>query len=182
MGINSNHDLFNTLSKTEQARILNAIAIMNSNDDNGKYGKLFELWTATETTSRKKQVARQNKVDLYIKIDGKRYTCECATNGHKFYDKDINKTDFVIYFLNVCNSTTKNKRVMIEPRIIPSQDFWHTILTYNLYKETSKNGASYGKNIQPSSRYLWEYLKEQPIYKENGISFIEWLEYIKSFI
>ena len=145
----------------EQIRQENIKKILARPKDDGKKGKAFELENARKG-SKKVYVAKAGEADgsAKFRINGKiKYVkTEFKTNGGRV--EDIAKAEFCVYRLDICNSSTSNKRRYVESVIIPSKVFLDFLYTNNLVKAINKHGKLDGYGIQASSKKLYLALLE----------------------
>lgn len=119
--------------------------------------------------SNKMTVARQDKVDCYFYLNGKRTACERKTNGGR-----VNgiKERFVAYSITLHNSTGSK---VISPRIIRTDIFLAKLEEFNAIKAIRHNGEIDGYGVQVSNRKLWAWLEEQVEFHR------EWNYYTEDF-
>lgn len=146
-----------------------------SNLDDGKFGKWFELYVVREL-SHKTRVSKQNEVDYFMNIDGKRVAVEVKTNGgrieslYKLNEKQRTKT-LVIYTLRHTvpvrvrkDGTIAGGEVrMIEPIICTVEYFLNALESVNAIKVIGHNDSDRERAIQKDSKKLYNLLKEYPI-------------------
>ena len=137
--------------------------LKNANDD-GRFGRAFELECA-RVKSTKTKIGEQNQKDVSIKflIDGKiRYiSAECKTNGGRvdgyFNGSVIGK--FTIYRLEfVQKLKTEDEYRYIPPVIIPNDLFIALLQDTKAIKAINRNGELDGYGIQVSSKKLYNRL------------------------
>lgn len=130
--------------------------LKNNIADDGRFGKIFEIENARKG-SRKTTVASVNEKDgtAKFKINGKIHyiSVEFKTNGGRV--EDIEKSPYVVYRLDICNSSTSGIRRYISPVIIPSTVFMDFLRENKLIKAVNKGGKLDGYGIQASSKKLY---------------------------
>lgn len=145
----------------EQVRQENINKILARPNDDGKKGKAFELENARRG-SKKIYVAKAGEADgcAKFRINGKiKYVkVEFKTNGGRV--EDIAKSEFCVYRLDICNSSTSNIRRYVDPVIIPSKVFLDYLYANNLVKAINRNGMLDGYGIQASSKKLYLALQD----------------------
>jgi hypothetical protein len=147
-----------TAQRARKAKALQHLA--NAEKDNGAYGKVVEILSKSHG-SHARNYAKQGKADAFIKVEngGKvsRYAVEVKTNGGRIGALLNGKAPrFVVYSLDLCNSTTKGKRRVITPKLIPTTLFLDKLREFNAIKQT--NGANDEPAIQSSSKKLFDWL------------------------
>lgn len=144
------------MSKYEEIRKEKINKILASKTDDGRKGKAFELENARKR-SKKIDVAGVNENDGTAKflINGKvKYIpVEFKTNGGRI--DNILEKKYVVYRLDLCNSTTSNIRRYVDPVIIPSKIFVDFLYSINAVKVINKNGVFDGYGIQANSKKLY---------------------------
>jgi hypothetical protein len=141
-------------------------AIRPVNTDCGGYGKVAEILSKSNG-SNARNYAKQGKADCFVWIEdenGKRhrYTAECKTNGGRIEALMTPKAPkFVVYSMDLCNSTTKGKRRVVEPRVIRTELFLAKLAEFKAIKETK--GKHNELAIQPSKKAFYEWLLDYPV-------------------
>lgn len=140
----------------EQVRQENINKILARPNDDGKRGKAFELENARKG-SKKTYVAKPGEADgsAKFRINGKiKYIkAEFKTNGGRV--EDIAKSEFCVYRLDICNSSTSGVRRYVPAVIIPSKIFLDFLYANNLVKAINRHGELDGYGIQASSKKLY---------------------------
>lgn len=144
------------MKKIYEIRQENINRILSNKKDDGRRGKAFEI-EITRKGSKKITVSGINENDNTAKfmINGEiQYIpVEVKTNGGRI-DNILDKK-YVVYRLDLCNSTTSNKRRHVEPVIIPSQIFVDFLYSINAVKVINKKGVFDGYGIQANSKKLY---------------------------
>lgn len=146
-----------------EERISTAWKILDNDNDDGKFGRIFELFNAT-ANSRKTHVSTAGETDNYIKWKGENKTvnrpAESKTNGGRIGEMikrlESGKDTFLIYSMDICNSSTSGIRREIAPIICLFSVFYKCLLDCNAIKRT--NGKQDEFAIQVSSKKLFERL------------------------
>jgi hypothetical protein len=155
-----------TATTAQKARKAKALAHLENRNDDGRYGKVAEI-LAKSNGSNARNYAKQGKADCFVWIedeDGKRhrYTAECKTNGGRISSlRGKNAPRFVVYSMDLCNSTTKGKRRVVEPRVIRTELFLAKLAEFKAIKETK--GKHNELAIQPSKKAFYEWLLDYPV-------------------
>lgn len=164
-----------SLARAEKMRAY----LANIENDNGFYGRIIELDTCTQK-STKKRVASQGKADTYIKleINGKirRLPCESKINGGRIeslYKAGAPK--FVAYTLDFSNSNGTRE---LPQMIIPTAVFLYVLETLGAIKST--NGNNPERAIQHTLKRWGDWLEEywlpfdpEAVYTEGDFEDIE---------
>lgn len=137
--------------------------------DNGAYGKSLEL-TLTRDKSLKTRVSKEMNSDNYFSYNnGEKIVAkpvEVKTNGGrigKIYDRyKKGHNGYIIYQLNVCNSTTKNQLRYTEPLIMTYETFINALEKCGAIRTLKKNGVS-ELAVQPSNKAWYEFLLDYPV-------------------
>lgn len=144
------------MSTLNEIRQKNIERILSNKTDDGRKGKAFEI-ELSRNRSKKITVAGINENDNTAKflINGTIHyiPVEVKTNGGRI-DNILDKK-YVVYKLDLCNSTTSNKRRHIDPVIIPSQIFVDFLYSINAVKVINKKGVFDGYGIQANSKKLY---------------------------
>lgn len=141
---------------------------MNNVNDDGRYGRIFELECASKY-SKKTRVSVQGKADIFIHYEKGHYAAECKTNGGRIGAlRKSNAPKFVIYQLDFVykRKATKSKEAWeeirhIDPVLIPTKIFLDALDRFKATKST--NGDHPEEAIQPSSKKFYEWLLDWPI-------------------
>lgn len=128
--------------------------LANAQNDCGAFGRIDELLSRTHG-SRKVTVAKQGQADISVWVDGKRYNAERKTNGGRISGI---KSRYVVYSLDICNSTTKNKRRVLEPMVFSLEGFLEILETAGAIKCT--NGKNPEQAVQPSSLKMFRLMEQ----------------------
>jgi len=147
-------------SESIKAKIIRDI-LANENDS-GRYGKAFEIALKTATNNT---VAGHNKTDKKMAIidnNGKKHfaSVEIKTNGGRI--DDINNSDYIIYAMDICNSTTKGNRRIAEPIIMKTETFMAILKKCGAIKTVNKGGMLDGYAIQVSNKAFYEAMVNYP--------------------
>lgn len=147
----------------------------------GNYGCLAEILTAT-TNSKKLTISNVGKADCFIK-----YRCangsvipvivERKTNGGriKTIETDFSKAEnmngkYVVYSMDVCNSTTSYLHRHVDAVVIPKALFISKLIEFNAIKTVRHNGIIDGYAIQVSNKPFYNWLIDYPIvYDRNAV-------------
>lgn len=146
-----------------EERISNAWKILDNDSDDGRFGRVFELFNATPN-SRKTRVSTAKETDNFIRWAGKNKTvnrpAESKTNGGRIGEMiarlESGKDTILIYSMDVCNSSTSGVRREILPIVCMFSVFYKCLLDCNAIKRT--NGKQDEPAIQVSSKKLFERL------------------------
>lgn len=146
-----------------EERINTAWKILDNDSDDGRFGRVFELFNATPN-SRKTRVSTAKETDNFIRWAGKNKTvnrpAESKTNGGRIGEMikrlESGKDTILIYSMDVCNSSTSGVRREIAPIICLFSVFYKCLLDCNAVKRT--NGKHDEPAIQVSSKKLFERL------------------------
>ena len=155
-----------TATTAQRARKAKALFHLENGNDDGRYGKVAEL-LAKSNGSNATNYAKQGKADCFVWIEdenGKRhrYTAECKTNGGRISSlRGKNAPKFVVYSMDLCNSTTKGKRRVIAPVVMRTEFFLDLLDSLGATKRT--NGAHDEEAIQPSNKGLYLALLDYPV-------------------
>lgn len=169
-------DTLNNLAISDSAKAKAINAILANDADCGRYGKALEIYFKSATNNK---VAGHDKTDkkMLIKTEnGKKFAkVEIKTNGGRI--DDIIGNDFIIYAMDICNSTTKGKRRVCEPVIMKADTFMAILNEYNAIKKVNKGGMVDGHAIQVSNKAFYETMRDYPtkfelgkVYNENEIA------------
>ena len=147
----------------------------------GNYGCIAEMLTAT-THSKKETISNTGKVDCFIK-----YRCgngavipvsvERKTNGGriKTIDTEFSKAEsmngkYIVYSMDICNSTTSYLNRHVDAVVIPKTLFINKLIEFNAIKAVRHNGIIDGYAIQVSNKSLYNWLRDYPIvYDRNAV-------------
>lgn len=131
--------------------------------DSGAFGKKREL-EHTRENSLKNKVSRAGMPDNYFKFNGKAKPYECKTNGGRvgavIASLEHGNDGFIVYEMNVCNSTTGGKPRIITPVIMHYSQFIELLKDTGALRLNSRDGEPC---IQVSSKKLYERLLDYPI-------------------
>ena len=110
---------------TEHARAVadNIRKHYTNKEDCGGIGKAFEIACYSKFSNRA-NYQKQGKNDMYLTIDGKRYSVEVKTNGGRLDDCN---TDLVVYAMDICNTTTKGARRLTQVQIVSTKRFFDAV-------------------------------------------------------
>lgn len=145
-----------TKQSAERAEIMRAY-LANFANDNGAFGRLFELATA-RARSNKDRVSAQGKADTFVKVirNGKAVylPAEVKTNGGRIESLYAgNAVKLVIVALCFSNST--GTRFLL-PRILPTAQYLRLLEDCGAIKMT--NGAHNERAVQPSNKAMYNAL------------------------
>lgn len=149
----------NTTKKAERAHNIERHT-ENTANDNGAIGKAFEI-ALQSVFSARTNYAKQGANDKTLTIDGKRVSVEIKSNGGRI--DNIEKSDFVIYGFDICNSTTKGKRRVCDVIICPSAVFLDALNKCGAVKEIYHAHKVDGRAIQPSKKAWFEWVSNYPV-------------------
>lgn len=152
---------------TEKARKEKALFhLNNASRDCGAFGKVDEILSKSKG-SKARNYAKQGQVDCFVWVEGDdgkrhRYSAERKTNGGRIGALLTAKAPrFVVYSMDLCNSTTKGKRRTIDAKVIPTALFIEKLQEFNAIKQT--NGEHNEPAIQCSSKRLFDWLSDYPV-------------------
>lgn len=160
------------LSRDEKIAYYNSIDFRQATSahvDNGAFGKSLEL-TLTRDKSLKTRVSKETNSDNYFSFNNgsKRIAkaVEVKTNGGRIGKiikaVEKGKNGYVIYQLNVCNSTTKNKLRYTDPLIMTYEKFVNALIECGAIRTLVKDGVQ-EYAIQPSNKAWYEWLLDYPV-------------------
>lgn len=132
----------------------------------GAAGCIREIVNGKSDGSKQTTVSKQGKADCFVYIGSRRYKAEYKTNGGRIgslFEKNAPK--FVVYELDICNSSTSNKRRQLEPVILRTETFIAILQECNAIKST--NGKHPEPAIQSSSLKMFEALEGLTAYDAN---------------
>lgn len=122
--------------------------------NSGAFGRIDEL-LSRKHHSKKTEVATQGKDDTSVTVNGKNYGAERKTNGGRISGI---KSRYVVYSLDICNSTTGNKRRTLEPMVFSLEGFLEILETAGAIKCT--NGKKPEQAVQPSSLKMFRLMEQ----------------------
>lgn len=125
--------------------------------DSGAFGRIDEL-LSRKHGSKKTEVATQGQNDTSVTVDGKNYRAERKTNGGRISGI---KSRYVVYSLDICNSTTGNKQRTLEPMVFSLEGFLEILETAGAIKCT--NGKNPEQAVQPSSLKMFRLMEQYGI-------------------
>lgn len=155
-----------TATTAQRARKEKALFHLENSNDDGRFGKVAEI-LAKSNGSKARNYAKQGKADCFVWIEdenGKRhrYNAECKTNGGRISSlRSKNAPPFVVYSMDLCNSTTKGKRRVIAPVVMRTEFFLNLLDSLSATKRT--NGAHDEEAIQSSNKGLYLALLDYPV-------------------
>lgn len=135
-----------------QARAFQYLA--RADVDSGAFGRIDEL-LSRKHGSKKIDVATQGRDDTSVTVDGKNYRAERKTNGGRISGI---KSRYVVYSLDLCNSTTGNKRRTLGPMVFTLGGFLEILETAGAIKCT--NGKKPEQAVQPSSLKMFRLMEQ----------------------
>lgn len=155
-----------TATTAQRARKEKALFHLQNQKDDGRYGKVAEILSKSNG-SKARNYAKQGKADCFVWIEdenGKRhrYNAERKINGGRIASlraKDAPR--FVVYSMDLCNSTTKGKRRVIAPVVMRTEFFLDLLDGLGATKRT--NGTHDEEAIQPSNKGLYLALLDYPV-------------------
>lgn len=163
-----------TATPTEVRRFNRVMSILANENDDGRWGKSFEVLNVS-ATSRKVNVAAQGKTDGYFYYNGKRVAVEYKTNGGRvgsLYKLAKPENAFIVYSMDFETRVTyrkdgtprPTKHYQVAPIILKVSDF----LTILEYCHATKVIGHAGKGddevaIQGDSAKLAKCLADYPI-------------------
>lgn len=173
---------FHSCSDLDDLRLATAWALyVQGYKGDGVLGCVAEVLSAT-THSVKTTVSNTGKVDCFIKYRTPSgavvpVSCERKTNGGRIETvaSDFSKAErmqgkYVVYSLDICNSSTSGKRRLVPAVVIPRQLFIEKLLEFNAVKAVNRNGQLEGYGIQASNKQLYLWLLDYPIvYDRNAV-------------
>lgn len=136
---------------------------------NGAFGNSLEL-TLTRDNSLKTRISKETNSDNYFSFNnGKKVIAkevEVKTNGGRIGKiiKAIEKgkSGYVIYQMNLCNSTTNHKLRYTEPLIMTYETFVNALTECKAIRSLEKDGVKEWA-IQPSKKAWYEWLLDYPV-------------------
>lgn len=147
----------------------------------GCMGCVAEMLSAT-SGSKKDTVSNSGRVDCHIKYKTASgavipVSCERKTNGGRIetFETEFSKAEhiegkFVIYSMDICNSTTSNLRRYVPAVVIPRKLFVEKLQEFNAVKAMRHGGEIDGYGIQVSKKALFLWLSDWPIvYDRNAV-------------
>jgi hypothetical protein len=147
----------------------------------GCMGCVAEMLTATKN-SKKTHISNSGRVDCFIKYRAESgavvpVSVERKTNGGRIrtFETEFSAAEemsgrYVVYSMDVCNSSTSNKRRHVDAVVIPRKLFVEKLAEFNAIKKVNRNGALEGFAIQVSSKKLYDWLVDWPIvYDRNAV-------------
>ena len=164
-----------TATTAQRARKEKALFHLENRNDDGRFGKVAEI-LAKSNSSKARNYAKQGKADCFVWIEdenGKRhrYNAECKTNGGRISSlRAKNAPAFVVYSMDLCNSTTKGKRRVIAV-VMRTEYFLDLLDSLGATKRT--NGAHDEEAIQPSNKGLYLALLDYPVTYDPNETYFE---------
>lgn len=147
----------------------------------GCMGCVSEMLSATKS-SVKATISNAGRADCFLRFRTASgavipVSFERKTNGGRIQtiETDFSKAEhivgkFVVYSLDLCNSTTQNKRRFVPAVVIPRDLFISKLTEFGALKTVRHNGVIDGVAIQPSNKAWYEWLLDYPIvYDRNAI-------------
>ena len=178
---------FKPASESDNVRLDKAWELYKTNyKGHGCLGCCAEMLTAT-TNSSKTTISNAGRVDCFIKYKSASgyvvpVSCERKTNGGRVetVENEFSKAEhiegkYVVYSLDVCNSSTSGKRRYVPAVVIPRLQFLEKLIEFKAIKKVYKyteEGERYldGYGIQSSSKQLYAWLSDWPIvYDRNAV-------------
>lgn len=162
-------ELDKTPTRARLERVEKAILYLENEQDSGRYGRVEELLAAT-TYSQKNRVSLQGKADSFLRWKNDNGTIvnrpfERKTNGGRIGELvrrlEKGKDTLLVYSMDICNSTTKGKRRLVEPVLVWFSNFYNMLEEINGLKNT--NGKNPEIAIQVSKIDLYNRLLDYPI-------------------
>ena len=147
----------------------------------GVMGCVAELLAAT-TNSKKTTISNPGKADCYIKLRTESghvipVAVERKTNGGRIQtiETELSKAEkmvgrFVVYSMDICNTTTSGLRRRVPAVVIPRKLFIEKLVEFGAIKEMRHGGHVDGYGIQVSKKAWYEWLSDWPIvYDRNAV-------------
>lgn len=173
---------FVTVTKADKARLDKAWTMYVTNyRGDGCMGCVAEMLTAT-ANSKKSTISNAGKADCFIRYRSANgsvvpVSVERKTNGGRIQtiETDFSKAEtmggkYIVYSMDVCNSTTGNKRRHVPAVVIPKALFLEKLIEFNAIKRINHGGVCDGLAIQVSNKALYVWLSEWPIvYDRNAV-------------
>lgn len=140
----------------------------------GVMGCVAELLTATPN-SNKTTISNPGKVDCFVKLRTESghvvpVAVERKTNGGRVQtvESELSKAEkmvgrYVVYSMDVCNSTTSGLRRRVPAVVIPRELFLSKLKEFNAIKAVRHNGVIDGYAIQVSNKRWYEWLLDWPV-------------------
>ena len=157
------------MTKAQKARIEEMARHASHFWDDGRNGRIFELWCASEY-SRKTRVSKQGQPDIYVKVGKGTVKAEAKTNGGRIEAlRSPNAPRFVLYKLDFVQKHKPSKKYPegyeeerhVSPVIIPTEVFLAALDRFGATKST--NGTHPEEAIQVSSKKFYNWLLDWPI-------------------
>lgn len=179
---------FKPASASDEVRLDKAWALYQTNyKGHGCLGCCAEMLTAT-TNSTKVTISNTGRIDCHIKFKSSSgyvipVSCERKTNGGRIetIEGEFSKAEhiegkYIVYSLDICNTSTSGKRRYVPAVVIPRLLFIEKLIEFNaikkVYKYVEETGERYldGYGIQASSKKLYAWLADWPIvYDRNAV-------------
>lgn len=165
-----------TQTKAQKARKEKALFhLNNAGNDDGAFGKVEEILSKSNG-SKAVNYSKQGKADCFVWIEEngkrKRYNAERKTNGGRIGSlRKANAPKYVVYSMDLCNSTTKGKRRVVEPKVMKT-DYFLDLLD-NLGATKMTNGDNNEEAIQPSNKGLYLAMLDYPVTYDPNESYFE---------
>ena len=166
-----------TATATQKARKEKALFhLANAEKDSGAFGKVAEILSKSNG-SKAVNYSKQGKADCFVWIEdsnGKkhRFNAECKTNGGRIGAlRKANAPKYVVYSMDLCNSTTKGKRRVVEPKVMRTEYFLNLLDSLGATKMT--NGSNNEEAIQVSNKGLYLAMLDYPVTYEPNESYFE---------
>lgn len=153
--------LKNNKTDNEKRQVIEGL-LESATRNSAAYGYIMEIMLGG---SRKKYVSPEGKPDMYFYYNGKRIQAECKTSGGRIGSLlyGDNKSKFIVYSMDVCNTGTSGKLRHIDPVIMPVKMFLNLLIDCNAVKAINKNGVFDDWGIQVTSKELYLRLLDYPI-------------------
>lgn len=133
--------------------------LSNFANDNGAFGRLFELATA-RARSNKDRVSAQGKADTFVKVvrDGRAVymPAEVKTNGGRI-ESLYAKNAVRLVVVALCFSNSTGTRFLM-PKILPTAEYLEILEECGAIKMT--NGTRNERAVQPSNKSMYERLAD----------------------
>lgn len=163
-----------TATPTEARRFNRVMSILANENDDGRFGKAFEVLNVS-ATSRKVNVAAQGKIDGYFYYNNKRVAVEYKTNGGRvgnLYKLTRPENAFIVYSMDFETRQTykkdgtprPTKHYQVAPVILKVSDFLAILEHCNATKVIGHAGKGDDEvAIQGDSAKLAKCLADYPI-------------------
>lgn len=173
---------FTAITKADKTRLEKAWTLyVTDYKKDGCMGCVAEMLTAT-ANSKKSTVSNAGKADCFIRYRTANghiipVSVERKTNGGRIQtlETEFSKAEsmngkYIVYSMDICNSTTGNRRRYVPAVVIPKALFLEKLMEFNAIKRVNHGGVCDGLAIQVSSKALYTWLADWPIaYDRNAV-------------